>query len=78
MALILKVHEGDISTLVNLEYWQKNILAENSEIPMFAISSVLEGGTKRRKKGMPRLGRGFIIGLNKNGNQFKEKKEEKN
>ena len=45
---------------------QKLFLAENSEIPIFTITSKLEGKKNLRKKGMHWLGQGTQIGINEN------------
>ena len=53
---------------------QKLFLRENSEFLILAIFSVLKEEKISNKKGMRRLGRGFKIGLNKNGSKFRETK----
>ena len=51
---------------------QTLFLAENSEIPIFAISWAWEGKKEKKKRSMHWLGQGFEIGLNEKLGRFKE------
>ena len=53
----------------------KNNIVGKLIIPILAMSSVLECKKNSTKKGMPWLGRGYKIGLSKNGSKFKETKK---